>query len=193
MDNLVSEQHTPYLVTVGAFDSAFEHRIVAKVFAQRALCRRHIIAIERVGDHISAAALHTIVHLYSNTHMVHQLGNSINLSLAAPPTDGVGHEVPLVGRVEVGALGTEVGRAVSVGAVSADRMVPILHHLSLGGGHATGDGMGLVGIGIGALLVVPWRLVPGGGHQRPHCLIEGCLGLLPHSLHRSAGCSAIFY
>ena len=116
-------------VIVGVAVSASQHGLVG--VAEILIDSRRDILRE------SAATIDGIVHVNSNTAVIHQQGNSLNLLLRRVVADLIGHVVPVVGGLtEIGSQRAEARVVVGVATRAFQGMVPILHHLAHGSGNA---------------------------------------------------------
>ncbi len=98
--------------------------------------------------------------------MVEQGGDGGDLGAVAEGGECIGHVLPVVGGIlEVGALAAGLRAGVLVAAHSGGGPVPILHHLSHGGGDAAGDCFFTGPREVGTEVVVVGGLPPGGGHE----------------------------
>ena len=144
---------------------------ILEVALQRALRRSVEKAVVVVV--LGAAATiggQVVAHLVGHTDVVHQGGYGVHLRRAAAAVEGIGHIVPVVGSVaEVGALGAVGVVGVGMRAVASGGMLPELHDLGRGSGHAARDYLVVIVVVLifvlGAEVVVVGCLVPGGGHQ----------------------------
>ena len=142
--------------------------LVLEVFHQGRLgrCAETARVVERGGTAAAAA----IVHLHRYTDVVHQRGHSGFLGIGGGGSERDGHVVPIVGcRAKVGTQLPRTGMVVAVRAVACRGVVPELHELCRGGGHAARRGA--VDADSGALQVVRVALVPGGSNQRGDCIV----------------------
>ena len=116
---------------------------------------------------IGTATIDGIVHVDSDTAVVQQQSDSLNLHLGRVVANLQGHVVPVIGGLaEVGSQGTKTGVVVGVATRALQRMIPILHHLTHGRSHATGiDTTAGAATGLRAKIVVGRTLVPLGLHQ----------------------------
>ena len=112
-----------------------------------------------------------IIHLYSHSHVVHQLRHSVDLGLAARTVQFVGHDAPvIVCGAEIGILRAiayvAVACHIAVAAIAGGGVVPIFHDLRRCRSHTAGHHILSVYRVVGAHGVVVGALVPRGGEQR---------------------------
>ena len=116
--------------------------------------------------------------------MIHQCCHGGFLSGGARAGELRGHAAPRVGGgAEVGAQRAEGGVGVGVGAIARCGVVPILHHLSGGGGGAPRYRPLAVVVAIGTQIVVVGALVPCGGKQGRHSrILRSCVAALQQAV-----------
>ncbi len=120
------------------------------------------------ADGGSAAARGAVVHLHRHAAVIEQRGHGGLLGGGACRREGGGHIGPVVGGAgKVGRQLPIIG-GVAVAARARGRMIPILHHLPHGGGHAAGDAVVALIAVVGAELVVVGALIPSGCQQSVH-------------------------
>ena len=111
-------------------------------------------------------------HVHGHAAVVGDGGHGIFLVRHAEVLEAVRHELPEVGGVaEVDALPRQAGAAkgyIGVGVLSVAGVVPVLHDLGHGSGHAAHDGASVADGVVGAIHIVRFALVPLGLQHLRH-------------------------
>ena len=146
---------------------------IFEVGAQRIVgCGLSGDAIAVGGGPAASRGRQSIVHLNSHAHMVHQLRHRVHLDAAASRGQLCRHVAPIVYRgAEVGAQRPIGGMRIGVGAIARSGMIPVLHYLCCGSGHASRHGVCSTRV-LGTHVVIIGGLVPRGAQQgQDRCIL----------------------